>query len=186
MSKTVEQINEKEEMNRLMTNLLSILKSMAKEHNRLSRQIITCLEKSRLVTVEQLTQDLEYLNNILRESQRLPIDLTTENPLHIFEFTTIKSSIYNGRLLVEIKIPIVEREIFSAIQIIPIPINVNNTSVVVITPSIQYVLMSTVKSDTYYIPISAVEYLLSKYNNAFEKIIRPATTLQSRIHNCEI
>lgn len=169
-------------LNGLITKTMSILHFMADEHNRLSSQIIKC-KISQLVPDEILSQDLNHLESILREDQRLPIDLKMENVLHIFKFTTIKSSIFNGNLIVEIKIPIVQRASrFSVYRIIRVPVNVKDYSVIV-RSSIQHALVDYRKRE--FLPITAAEYTDSIFNMAGEKIIQPATTSQYHVASCE-
>lgn len=84
----------------------------------------------------------------------------------------------------EITIPIVEREIFSAFQIIPIPVVVNNATMV-IRPSTQYVLLNNDAKE--YIPITDNEFISSKFNLRGERIIQPAeNSYLDFSHNCEI
>lgn len=86
------------------------------EHNRLSKQILKSLENtitgkiSPLVPLQTLTKDFEKLSRILSKNQKLPIDLSEEEILHIFKFSTTQAALIGSRVLVEISIEVVERD----------------------------------------------------------------------------
>lgn len=160
------------------------------EHRRFSQQILRCLEEVisgkiiQLIPEDRLTQDLYEVEKLLKENQKLPIDFKLENPLHIFKYSKTLSSLYGNRLLMEISIPIVERETYSAFEIIPIPIVVNNNTMI-IKPATQYILLNNDAKE--YIPISEKEFRNSKFNLRGERIIKPAENAYLDFsQNCEI
>lgn len=94
------------------------------------------------------------------------------------------STLFGSRILMEVTIPIVERQKYTAYEIIPIPITTNNNTII-IKPSTQYVLLNDDAKD--YIPISSKEYLRSKENLGGEKIVKPAENAHLDFsENCEI
>lgn len=153
-------------------------------------QILRCLEEvvsgkiTQLIPKERLTSDLFQLEKILREDQKLPIDFTIEDPLHIFKYSKIASTLYGERIFLEVTIPIVERQKYTAYEIIPIPVTINNYTII-LKPSAKYILLNDDAKD--YIPISIVEYTQSKTNLCGEKIITPAENPHLDFtENCEI
>lgn len=156
---------------------INIITFLSTEHQRVSNQIIKCLDNAlsgkitQLVPVETLAEDLFYLHTHLEDNQKLPIYFGKENPLHVFKYSTSAASLYGNRLLVEITIPIIERESYSLLHIIPIPSTFNNQTFI-IKPTTQYFLINDQGNE--YIPISNVEYTKGKYNIQGEKILKPA------------
>lgn len=169
---------------------VTVMKNVISEHRRFSQQILRCLEEVvsgkiiQLIPGERLIGDLIEVEKLLRENQKLPIDFTSENPLHIFKYAKTLSSLYGNRILMEVTIPIVERASFTAYEIIPIPTVINN-STIIIKPSTHYVLLNDAAKE--YIPISTREYMQSKFNLRGERIIKPAENVYlDYSNNCEI
>lgn len=160
------------------------------EHGRLSQQIIRSLESAmngqitQLIPLEKLAEDLGIVSKNLDENQRLPIELGTENPLHIFKFSSVSASLYGDRMYIEINIPIIERELYSIYKIIPVPTKVVNHTLVIKT-TMDYVMINN--NDNKYIPIKTDEYTNAQRNIRGEKIIRPAENAHSDFEQtCEI
>lgn len=186
-----ERIHEKE-MNAEMVfqqgvSLANILISI---HRRVSQQILHCLEEvvsgkiSQLIPKDRLTQDLIHVGTFLKENQRLPIDFNIENPLHIFKYSQVSASLFGKRLLLEVTIPIVERETYTVYKIIPIPTRINNNTVIIL-PSSHYILLNNEAKE--YIPITSKEFNKGMYNLHGEKIIKPAENARLDYEdNCEI
>lgn len=84
-----------------------IVKILETEHHRLTQQILKCLEDvvsgkiTQLIPKENLIKDLFYIEKLLREDQKLPIDFSVEDPLHIFEYSKLVSTLYGDRILME-------------------------------------------------------------------------------------
>lgn len=174
----------------IFTQGLTVMKLVIMEHQRISQQILHCLEDivsgkiTQLIPKEKLAEDLLQIETLLRENQKLPIDFNVENPLHIFKYSQIATSLYGNRLFLEVTIPIVEREIYTAYKVIPIPTTIQNNTVI-INPSTHYVLIND--ADKEFIPITASEYSKSKFNMRGEKIIKPAENARFDFsENCEI
>lgn len=174
----------------LFTQGITIMKFITMEHHRISQQILRCLEDviagkiTQLIPKENLVEDLTQIGTLLKENQRLPIDFSKENPLHIFKYSQIATSLYGTRLLLEITIPIIERDIYTVYRIIPIPILIHNT-MAIINPSTYYVLTNDAEKE--YLPITAKEYSQSRFNIQGEKIIKPAENAHFDFsENCEM
>lgn len=160
------------------------------QHHKISRQILHCLEDvasgkiTQLVPKERLSQDLLRVEELLIENQRLPIDFKSENPLHIFKYSQVSASLFGDRLLLEVTIPIVERESYTVYQIVPTPTKIDNFTII-INPVFQYFLLNNIAKE--FIPITYKEYNRGQYNLNGEKILKPAEN--SRIEfkdNCEL
>lgn len=169
---------------------ISLIKMLESEHHRLSSQILNCLEEivtgkiTQLIPEDRLTKDLTEISKYLKEEQKLPIDFFIENPLHIFKYSKIMSTLYGNRILMEVNIPIVERGIYTVYEIIPIPTLVNNKTVI-IKPSSRHVLLNDGQKE--FIPITSKEYFEGKFNFQGERIIKPAeNAIIDFTQNCEI
>lgn len=169
---------------------ISLIKMVIMEHQRVSQQILRCLEDvvsgkiTQLIPKDKLTNDLLYIESHLRENQRLPINFNIENPLHIFKYSKISTSLFDNRLLMEVTIPVVERESYTVYKIIPIPTSINNLTVI-INPSTYHVLINDEQKE--YVPITEKEFVKGKFNLRGEKIIKPAENARIEYsQNCEI
>lgn len=177
-------------INDMVMKLVAILKLMIMEHGRISKKLINALESpitgkiTQFVPTSTLEKDLKIIEHELKENQKLPINVDYENPLHIFKFTTITSSLYLQLLMIEITIPVIEREHYSAYKIIPVPTNINDYHVLII-PSTQFVLVNNKNNE--YIPISTDEYTSGNFNLDGEIIIKPAENSHTDYSkNCEV
>lgn len=174
----------------IFTEGVTIAKLLIMEHQRLSQQILHCLENvisgkiTQLIPKDKLLNDLRIVESKLEENQKLPINFSFENPLHIFKYSKIATSLYGNRLFMEINIPLVERDIYTAYKIIPIPTTINGNTVI-INPSTNYVLINDGVKE--YIPITMKEYKDSEINLRGEKIIKPAENSRFEyLENCEV
>lgn len=113
-----------------------------------------------------------------------PIDFKTENSLHIFEHAKISVSLFGLRLLTQIVLPIVERQSYTVYEIIPIPILIGNTTII-INPTTSLVLINN--NGIEYIPLPPSEYENAKTNSKAEKIIKPSKNSQlDYTQSCEL
>lgn len=189
--KNMSAIDAKIQKEKQVENTITFLKLLIQDHKLQSTQILGLLEKSNhkfitnLVSFDDLYTDLMYIQYSLEDNQRLPINIKNQDdPIHILKFSTIKSSLYGNKLLIEINLPIIERQRYSLYEIIPIPIN-DNDRTLIITSTLRYVLINDIKEE--YIPIKNDEYLESKINLAAERIIIPSTiSYTDHSKTCEI
>lgn len=76
----------------------------------------------------------QHLNEVqysLRKDQRLPFDINRDSIYSILKIINVKSALYNKRILMEIKIPILRNPEFILYRGIPIPTLVNNKLVMI-------------------------------------------------------
>lgn len=158
------------------------------EHNHISKQIKNHLDGaiygkiSQLVSIKQFTKDLTKIEQLLPENQRLPINIHKENALNIFKYAITKASLYGNKLLIEINIPKIDRELYIVYEIIPIPIMVNDYPIIII-PSMTYVLFD--QNSAGYIPLLKDEF--SNANINMEMIIKPNDNIyHDYTENCEV
>lgn len=181
---------EKTAFNHAAQEMITILLLRIMEHQRLSNQILGSLKNTasgqtlQLIPITTLIKDLLTSSNSLSVSQMFPIDFRTENSLHIFEHAKIRVSLFGTRLLIEIVLPIVERQSYTVYEIIPIPILFNNTTVI-INPTTSLVLINN--NGIEYIPLPPSEYEHAKTNSKNEKIIKPSKNSQlDYTQSCEL
>lgn len=169
---------------------VAIAKLLIMEHQRIAHQIIKSLESavigkiSQLIPIEKLSADLFLLFASLKDNQKLPINYGREDPLHIFKYSKITATLYGKRLLIEVTVPIAEREVYTVYKINPIPTTIGNHTVI-IKPSTQYLLINDMGNE--YIPISSMEFSNGKFNIEGEKILNPAENVHlDYSEQCEI
>lgn len=98
------------------------------EHNRFHgkiRRTITAAKEGRfteLIPRTQLTEELKHISTALKNSQKLPIDPFTDDVFRIYSLSRIQSTMYNRKILIELQIPITEREEFTLFKAIPVPV----------------------------------------------------------------
>lgn len=177
-------------VNSLVIEIDAMIQILYNEHQFLTNQILKLLQGAtmgqitHLVPLETLSEDLINLEKTLPDKLKLPINVYKENPLNIFKFSTTRAAIYQNRMLIEINIPRIDRESYSAYEIIPIPIKMNNITSVIL-PSISHILINENNSD--YIPIEKSEYTLAISNFHGTKIIRPHNNIfHDYNYNCEM
>lgn len=170
-----------------------LMQTPINEHHQIFLRIVQSLESAittkntlnQLISNQQLAQDLSSLQQFLLSSnQMLPIDFPVENPLIIFEYSKYANSLFGNKLLLEISLPIVERESYVAYQIIPIPTFIEKKTIIIV-PSMDFVLINT--NETKYIPIlkSELDEAITNFHN--EQIILPSEYSRSDIsQKCEI
>lgn len=165
-----------EKRQRLINNLEYLTRAWFLEHKFLAEQITKYLEGAifgkfpQLISIEQFTRDLEELERLLPNKQKLPINLNKENALNIFKFASTRAIIYGENMFIEISIPKVEIDVYTAYEIIPIPFTIGNASAIIL-PAMTHFLFNHNTGD--YIPIQEAEYKLSIENAVGEKIIKP-------------
>lgn len=167
-----------------------VLQNLITEHRASSSLLLKSLENAmsnkinQLIPSQKLALDLFSIYQILPMNQMLPINFTVENPLSIFKYSKTSASLFGKRYLLEITIPIIERQQYAAYEIIPIPTIVDNKALI-INPSMKFVLINTGGSE--YIPITKSELDISKTNFFGEKIISPSENSHLDIsQSCEI
>lgn len=120
----------------LHMRLNAIASDVLEQHTRPYAQIRRVLIDSRRnefpeLSSKEVRQSLLNISKNLRITQRLPIDLREDNALSIFHFTSIKSTLHDAKLLIELIVPIAETESFTLVKSTPIPIETENGRAVV-------------------------------------------------------
>lgn len=166
--------------------LAQIASTAINEHFRLYTQITSALSDARrhripeLIAPERLLADLKSVAASIKPTQRLPIDLTKEDPLHIFKYATITALLIDNQLLIQILIPIAESERYSLYRATPIPISTPNGHLIIsaVTP---HFLINADK--TKFIELSQRDLDNGKMLSPSEFIYRPSSTTQLVTNN---
>lgn len=147
------------------------------EHNRLSTEILKCLEDTvdgkispLISSTKLLRNDLSQISSHLNENQRLPIDVAYENPLHIFKFMKIRAVLYKNHLLFECIIPILERQKYYIYETFAIPLIIND-QMMLVKQEYEHFLLDIDRAQ--YIPLEKTELLNLKKNIHNEVILMP-------------
>lgn len=113
------------EQNKYVDNMMALIKvqminsviTMANnEHTRMHNKIRRTLENARegkiseLIPKEMIKTELTKIQPLLKPIQRLPLDPNSEDAWHIYKYSTISSILFKDKIMIEIKMPIAERE----------------------------------------------------------------------------
>lgn len=129
--------------------------------NTLSGQLVE------LIPENDLYDNLLHIQNNLKNTQTLPLDLQLDNSIQITKSATVSGAIYDKKIFIEIKFPIPENEIFKIYEIIPIPIKHGNR-MVVIEPRVEFLLLD--QNETKYISMRKEEFSDVKFDSIGQKI----------------
>lgn len=146
-----------EELRTKTQGLIQIASAILTEHFHMYSQISKSLNEAKnhhipeFIPVKQLTNDLKRIATTLNSNQRLPVDFIQDNPLNTFKYSDISSALIKDILIIEILLPIAEREKFTLYKATPIPIETPNGRLIanIKTP---YFLLNM--DQTKYIPLS--------------------------------
>ncbi|KAF9404877.1 hypothetical protein HW555_014121, partial [Spodoptera exigua] len=105
-----------------------------------------------LLSPEQLKDTLNTISSHLSKDLTLPINNLQINFKNIYHLLTVKARMTEEFLIFELKLPLVSRDTFSIMKIIPIPQPVGNSSMVTLTPIAEHVAIN-LKKDSY-LPMS--------------------------------
>lgn len=95
-----------------------------------------------LITKSQLSTELHRISSSLKNNQKLPIDPSSENALHIFQYSKISSALYEKKIMVELDIPLADREDFVLYKATPVPISTKMGSLIA-SPFSTYFLLNS-------------------------------------------
>lgn len=170
-------------------NLLQLTQLLLAEYYRLFGQIRRALSDTRngkfneMIPKQQLRADLLHIKQLLKATQALPIDPAEEDAMHIIKFSQVKTALHNRRILVEVAIPIAEREEFRLYKAIPIPIKLGSSQVITTAYSTFFLLNM---ERTKYIPMTQQQLNNGKRMTNNEMLYKPtATTILSSNDICE-
>lgn len=169
--------------------LIQVTQLLITEYYRIFGQIRRTMTDARsgkineLIPAEQLKRDLAKIELTLGSHQRLPIDADHENIMHIFNFVQMKSTLFAQKILVEITIPISEKEQFYVYKASPVPMEIEYVNFMPKIHSSHFLLNW---DQTKYIPMSQKQLDNGKMMAQNEILYRPtATTLLSSENICE-
>lgn len=165
---------------RYKTVTLNQIASMAlNEHFRMYTQLSRTLADARnhripeMISQNTLTRDLKSIVAKLKPSQRLPIDLTRENPMHIFKYSEVTSFLIKNKLLIEIMIPIAETERYALYRATPVPVQTRFGRVILQSPSSHF-LLNVDKTKFINLPQNDLDN--GKMLSPTESLYRPSTS----------
>lgn len=185
-------LNKARTLKYIVNEMSYLMETIYLEHNLLTNQIIKHVEGaifgkvSHLIPNETLSRDLIVLKHkLLPDKQSLPIYLGFENSLSIFKYSATRASLFKERMMIEITVPRVDREIYFAYEITPIPIKTKDFTSIII-PSFSHILINPFNFD--YIPLQADEYksAISSFVD-YKILIRPRENIyHDHAVNCEM
>lgn len=161
-------------------NLIQITHLAFDEHAHLYGQIRRTLGEARrgkvteIIPREKLMAELKRISDSLKSTQSLPIDVHSQNAMQIFKYSTISSTLFQDKLLIEINIPVTESENFNLFKATPIPISSNGNSVIATTFS-TYFLLNT--EATKYIAINQKQLQDGLMLADNQMLYKPTTTI---------
>lgn len=123
-----------------------------------------------IISEEQLRKDLSKIEESLPSNKALPMDIARENILHIFKYTMIRASKRRDRIIMKLTIPIVKRDEFTLSKLTPVPIKLQNVTLIV-KPATSYFLLD--KQERMFI-------LLIRLKMVFELMMTKSSTNQRR------
>lgn len=159
------------------------------DHNSLAKDLMDTLQNSldgkisNLVPVKTIREDLKKISLLLTKRQKLPIDINQENTYHLYKVMTVRSTLINKKMLIEIGIPIVEDEKFKLFKAIPIPTSIFN-NLVILQPNSKYFLANIENLE--YIPLDEEELSNCKHTFDNSLICTPYSPVFRNKDICEL
>lgn len=174
----------------VIQDLTNMGEMLVTEYNRLADSIIETLRNAiagsfpKLVPIHQVKTDLEKIVKLLKTNQALPIDMNKENVLHIFTTSKVSSTLYNGRVMMEVAIPIVESNTYKLFRSIPIPFLKDN-AVYTIIPKSEFFLLDTHNSEV--TPVDQHDLYVNTKASHSDIIVKPTKFIkQNKNKVCEL
>lgn len=131
-----------------VTHMIQVTQLAIAEYNRYHGKIRRTLTASKenkfieLIPKEQLSSELKHIATSLKNNQRLPLDPFNENVVHIYSFCKTQSTLFNKKLMVEISIPIADREEYTLFKATPIPVKTQHGQMLATVSSTFFLLNS--------------------------------------------
>lgn len=166
--------------------LIQIASEVLLEHFYMFAQIDGTLSEARnhqvpeFIPLSRLVADLKKIAASLGAHQRLPIDMLSGEPLHIFKYAEITSMLVDEILITEILIPIAEQESYTLYKVTPIPIDTPNGRLIIKLTE-QYFLLNT--DQTKFIPLSRAELDRGKMLSHNQMLYAPTSSTQLKYEN---
>lgn len=170
-------------------SLGQIALSIISLHNKISQELRDILQDSldgkvtNSIPAYKLKQGIKRIVPHLRSDQRIPINLEIESIYHIYKMAKLRSTLIGHKILIEIGIPLVKKENYELIKPVPIPININEATII-LKPNNKYFLWNDEK--TYFIPLEENELQGCRHTFNDELICTPNTPIHyNRNKICE-
>ena len=197
MKKAIAELNEnlnEFERNVTINDKISTLTEIATliivSHSQISQTLMDILQNSlngqiiNLISQKQIRKDLQIITENLKNHQRLPINLKNQHPYNIFAVTTSKATLYDKKILIKLRIPIIDRDELFLYKTIPIPSKIEE-KLIIIVPTTKYFLYSRNKVEL--TPITYEELNKCQKTTRNELLCTPESpTIVSREASCEL
>lgn len=78
---------------------------------------------SKVIPADRLEDKLKYIQLNMGMDKKLPVDIERESVYHLYKIVSIKVTLINEKILIELNIPVVERENYTSFicKAIPTP-----------------------------------------------------------------
>lgn len=106
-------------------------------HEEMARKIYNLLTNTihgkitDIIPTDQLKINIRDISKHLNNNIILPINMENENIYEIFKYTTIRSTLHEDKIIIELSLPLIENEKWIFYKTTPLPIN-NKTNCVII------------------------------------------------------
>lgn len=153
-------------------NIAQMAMAIIMNHNRISDELINLLEQSiqgkitNTIPIHEIKQILGKIKHYLPENQKLPIDIEEENTYHIYKISTIRATKINNKILIELGIPILDRDSYRLIKTIPIPIIARDQTLILQLKN-EYFLYNYEKRQYIPLPNEELDNCIHNINNEF-------------------
>lgn len=118
-------------------------------YSNIINEILTDSIRAKITEIISETDIISILETIalgLEPEQEIPIDIFEENVYNLLNIISISSSIFDEKILMEIKIPIILRDTFILYKSIPLPIK-SNDKIMIIQPPYTHFLINKAKTE---------------------------------------
>lgn len=135
-----------------------------------------------LIDESELKNDLSQIKNNLTHDRALPISLGKNHPYKLFKYTKVRSALIGNKLIMELKIPVVEENKFILHKVVPIPIKMKNHTLLLREIN-EYVLIDTMNSE--FMPIKNDELKDCMTIETKNLVCKVASPTYLKDHLCE-
>lgn len=149
------------EMSTIFSMMANTLTITFVDHDQLNTEIKNILahtlrgEITEIVPIDQLKHDLMKVQQHIDKNEELTIDVENESIYHIFKAASVHSALRGHLILMELRIPILDSEIFKLYRAIPIPTKIENDYAMIMPNSNMFL---TNMARTKYVPITNEEF----------------------------
>lgn len=177
-------------LNNKFRDVAQIATLITLEHTEISKELMTLLQNSidgkisGIIPFKSLKNCLQIISNKLDHTQKLPIDIKNESIYHIYKIISVRSTLINKRIMIEISIPILEKNQFHLFKAIPIP-TLFNDYFIILEPTSKYFLLNTDRLE--YLPLDEDELSNCRHTVDNQLICIPYSPIKyNREQICEL